>query len=412
MLATVFLWLAAPRGKGNAGRYAGDEAWQRLCGSSGDPPTLCPALPEVAAGEWRREAMRAAALEFAALYARRPIDVNPGGMNANQGFSAWYTLRTLRPPVVIESGGARGQMTWMIRQVLPEARVWSLDPHLLRAGTIGKFFDASPRTTHWRGGAFVDVGAANWSALLPTHDRHRALVILDDHMSSVRRIDELTRHGFKHFWYDDKCARVPRGPRPAACGVPRPAKRPCRVEPTPAVLAPATRSLSDRAPVLREWRSWKYNEADCYSFNRVCSPLGKGAATYHDYYGRLRLTIPPAEHEANNAYMRRMLRGYLELPPLWDSCTSPRAAALPAERQPLLTEAEALNLTAALFARSGKQRAALAADGARSDAFRAHFGVSWFAPYIWARARPPPSEYAALVAGTSLTVAGRVMAKG
>ena len=207
MLATVFLWLAAPRGKGNAGRYAGDEAWQRLCGSSGDPPTLCPALPEAAAGEWRREAMRAAALEFAALYARRPIDINPGGMNANQGFSAWYTLRTLRPPVVIESGGARGQMTWMIRQVLPEARVWSLDPHLLRAGTIGKFFDASPRTTHWRGGAFVDVGAANWSALLPTHDRHRALVILDDHMSSVRRIDELTRHGFKHFWYDDKCAR-------------------------------------------------------------------------------------------------------------------------------------------------------------------------------------------------------------
>ena len=50
-------------------------------------------------------------------------------------------------------------------------------------------------------------------------------------------------------------------------------------------------------------------------------------ATYHDYYGKLKLTIPPAEHEANNAFMRRMLRGYLELPPLWDSCTSPRAAA-------------------------------------------------------------------------------------
>ena len=129
--AVVVVSLSAPRGKGNLGRYAHDEAWQRLCGSSGEPPTLCPALPEAVASDWRRETMRAAALgEFAALYARRPIDNNPGGMNANQGFSAWYTLRTLRPPVVIESGGARGQMTWMIRQVLPEARVWSLDPHL------------------------------------------------------------------------------------------------------------------------------------------------------------------------------------------------------------------------------------------------------------------------------------------
>ena len=45
-------------------------------------------------------------------------------------------------------------------------------------------------------------------------------------------------------------------------------------------------------------RSWKYNGADCYSFNRVCSPLGGGEATYHDYYGKLRLTIPIAEHEA------------------------------------------------------------------------------------------------------------------
>ena len=264
----------------------------------------------------------------------------------------------------------------------------------LRGGTIGKFYDASPRTTHWRGASFVDVGAANWTALLPdARERQRALVILDDHMSSVRRIDELTRHGFRHFWYDDKCADA--APHAPDLHHPRSSH-------------PSSSLAHGLIPLGPVPRSWKYNEADCYSFNRVCSPLGGGEATYHDYYGKLRLTIPTAEHEANNRYMRRMLRGYHELPPLWDACTSPRAAALPAVRQPLLTEAEALNFTSSLFARSGAQRAQIAAKGVNSDPFKAHFGVSWFAPYIWARARPGPSEYAELVVGTSLAVAGRV----
>ena len=110
MLAVV----AVSPQKGNVGRYASEEQWRHLCGSQGDPPTLCPALPAPTSRDWSRSAMLAAVDEFVALYSRRPIDNNPGGMNANQGFSAWYTLRTLRPPVVVESGGARGQSASLI----------------------------------------------------------------------------------------------------------------------------------------------------------------------------------------------------------------------------------------------------------------------------------------------------------
>ena len=67
-----------------------------------------------------------------------------------------------------------------------------------------------------------------------------------------------------------------------------------------------------------------------------------------------------------------------------DPCTSPSDAALPAERRTLLTEAETFKLTASPFTCGGAQRmaqrAALAAEGARSGVFRALFGVSWFAP--------------------------------
>lgn len=101
-----------------------------------------------------------------------------------------------------------------------------------------------------------------------------------------------------------------------------------------------------------------------------------------------------------------------------DSCTSPSDAALPAERRTLLTEAETFKLTASLFTRGGAQRmaqrAALAAEGARSGVFTLQGALrrELVRAVIWARARPLPSEYAALVAGTSLAVPDHVMARG
>ena len=121
-------------------------------------------------------------------------------MSINHVFALWTTLRALQPPVVVESGVLKGQGTWLIRQALPTVRIFSIDPVLLK----NAWHDPSPLTTYFTGVKFADFGAHDWINLVPARaDRARGIVVLDDHMSAVRRVAEIISAGFGHTFYED-----------------------------------------------------------------------------------------------------------------------------------------------------------------------------------------------------------------
>jgi hypothetical protein len=125
--------------------------------------------------------MRNAIPEFAALYAKRPIQDNEGGMRFDHSFAAWYTLRALQPPptTVIESGTFNGHSTWLIAETLPKARIISLDksvaPQERRPGVEYMVLDK-----------FIDFAMVDWKA--KGVDPQTAVVFLDDHQSGFRRV--------------------------------------------------------------------------------------------------------------------------------------------------------------------------------------------------------------------------------
>ena len=175
---------------------------ENMCAGRGDDPTLCNRSSTPPAWASTR-ALTESIDDFVAILSRRPFERNVGGMGFNHLFSLWSTMRAIQPPVVVESGVFCGQGTWLIRETLPSARIVSIDPSMPPSA----WFDNSSLTTYLNGTS--DFGSIDWPALVPSAtDRAAGLVLLDDHMSAVRRVAEAVHAGFGHIWYDDngECA--------------------------------------------------------------------------------------------------------------------------------------------------------------------------------------------------------------
>lgn len=237
------------------------------CSSQGDFPTLCKTKQ---IQEWNCEFFISELLDFAALYRNRPNIHNVHGMGVNHAFSLWITLRKLKPEHVIESGVYRGQGTWLIRQTLGiSAKIYSIDP---RKPDETVYIDRNNITRYFTGTDFKDFSQIQWSSLITRKsDRENALLVLDDHMSAIKRVQQAASFGFTNLWYDD---------------------------------------------------NWKYGKVDVYSFNTICSPTKplQEHVLYLDNFGSFRENITLGEHYDNLKYLQSALDVYYEFPALFNYC--------------------------------------------------------------------------------------------
>eukprot|EP00966_Prymnesium_polylepis_P320720 7377095-Prymnesium_polylepis.1 len=108
-------------------------------------------------------------------------------MGPSHQFGLWLILRKLRPSCVIESGVFKGRTTWLVRQALGDmARLILLSPD----SPHDRYIDRG-NATYLTGHNFVDFGKVDWERLAVNWER--TLVIFDDHMSAIRRLDEARR---------------------------------------------------------------------------------------------------------------------------------------------------------------------------------------------------------------------------
>ena len=120
---------------------------------------------------WSRDETIASLDEFSALYAKRPISDNQGGMQAPHMFAVWFMARKLQPDLIVESGIWKGQSTWLLEQACPAAKLISIDLHLGYREYISGTVTYSDR----------DFCEQDWSSL-PITDR--SLVFFDDHQNA------------------------------------------------------------------------------------------------------------------------------------------------------------------------------------------------------------------------------------
>lgn len=131
--------------------------------------------------------------EFLKLYEKRPLKENEGGMRVEHSFALWYILRKLRPRTVIESGARFGHSTWLIKQAVPGAKIYSIDPGPPKNRLRG--------VEYYVGSTFKDFSKIDWKS--KNIDVERTLVFVDDHQNSMKRIFKDNTVGFKHFIIED-----------------------------------------------------------------------------------------------------------------------------------------------------------------------------------------------------------------
>ena len=222
-------------------------------------------LPElISPGELRRPGwacyseMRAALPCFLELYDKRPIQNNLGGMQVDHSFAMFFTLRKLRPKVVIESGAFRGHGTWIIKQALPDARIISLDPEV-------EPYRRLDGVEYKLKGSFRDVAKIDWKS--EGVDPAETIMFIDDHQSGYRRILELMSQGFTRFIFDD---------------------------------------------------NYPYNKGDNYSLKKVCEierqSLWRG--TVVDNFSKAKYSVTWEYHLKHANFLPKLFRTYYEFPPL------------------------------------------------------------------------------------------------
>ena len=133
--------------------------------------------------------MLASLEDFTALYARRPIQDNEGGMSSAHLFTFWSILRVLKPRAVIESGVWRGLGTWLIEQACPDAAIFCIDldwSNLVYRSGRATYLDR-------------DIALCDWSGV-PKRD---TVVFFDDHVDAIKRCRDSVNLGFRHLVFED-----------------------------------------------------------------------------------------------------------------------------------------------------------------------------------------------------------------
>lgn len=130
--------------------------------------------------------------DFKTVYSNRPFLSNHGGSRFDNSFGLWSLLRTFQPKYVIESGAFQGHSTWTIRETLPEAKIFTIDPDCPR-----RMF---PNVTYFCGDNYTDFNDITWETLVDPMD---TFLYFDDHQSSIRRLFQGITHGFSRFLFED-----------------------------------------------------------------------------------------------------------------------------------------------------------------------------------------------------------------
>ena len=127
--------------------------------------------------------------EFLTFYKNRPIKNNQSGMKIDHCYALFSLLKKIKPKYVIESGVWRGQTTWLIKNVLKNSKVYSIDIDLSQRDLIYKDVKYLEK----------DITKYNWSKL----DKNKTLIIFDDHVCFSKRLNFIKKNKFKHIIFDD-----------------------------------------------------------------------------------------------------------------------------------------------------------------------------------------------------------------
>lgn len=133
-------------------------------------------------------------LDFIEFMKRSPIKDNAGGMGFWHSFAFYCFLKQIKPCAVIESGVYRGLSTWMIENVLPEARVLSIDPALSQRIYISESVNVSYSNIDFRYQDFSEFRDFNFKDVL---------LFFDDHNSHIDRLSHMAYFGFSRCLFDD-----------------------------------------------------------------------------------------------------------------------------------------------------------------------------------------------------------------
>jgi hypothetical protein len=235
---------------------------------------------------WSRDDIRASLDEFEALYDKRPIRDNTGGMKAPHMFAVWFMARKLAPETIVESGIWRGQSTWLLEQACPDARIISIDLDLSLRQYI------SDRAQY----SDVDFSAHDWTGI----DPDKTLVFFDDHQNAYTRVQQCWWFGFRHVIFEDNYP-----PSQGDCYSCKKAFSGAGFQPAPGDTPRRKARLTDR---IR------------YKIASVC-----GVTWIQMIPQYSRVTIPPNQHDAK--YLAAHLQTYYEFPPF--SSRKPLVGAIP-----------------------------------------------------------------------------------
>ena len=127
--------------------------------------------------------------EFLTFYKNRPIKNNQSGMKIDHCYALFILLKKIKPKYVIESGVWKGQTTWLIKNVLKNSKIFSID------------IDLSQRDLIYKNVKYLekDITKYNWSKL----DKNKTLIIFDDHVCFSKRLNFIKKNKFKHIIFDD-----------------------------------------------------------------------------------------------------------------------------------------------------------------------------------------------------------------
>ena len=127
--------------------------------------------------------------KFLPFYKTRPIKNNKSGMKIDHCYALFCLLKKIKPKYIIESGIWKGQTTWLIKNVLKNSKVYSID------------IDLSQRDLIYKDVKYLDkdITKYNWSKL----DKNKTLIIFDDHVCFSKRLNFIKKNKFKHIIFDD-----------------------------------------------------------------------------------------------------------------------------------------------------------------------------------------------------------------
>ena len=126
---------------------------------------------------------------FLKIYKNRPIKNNQSGMKIDHCFALFCLLKKIKPSYIIESGVWKGQTTWLIKKILKNSKIYSIDIDLSNREVI--FDDVNYLNK--------DITKYNWKKL----DKNKTLIIFDDHVCFSKRLNFLRKNKFKHIIFDD-----------------------------------------------------------------------------------------------------------------------------------------------------------------------------------------------------------------